>query len=61
MRKGLNRRTTAFTLWGLAAIYGLIALSIYTWPDSSGLPLIFVGASAWIAMLIFFLRIPSEG
>ena len=61
MRKGLNRRTTAFTLWGLAAIYGLIALSIYTWPDSSGLTLIFVGASAWIAMLIFFLRIPSEG
>ena len=61
MRKGLNRRTTAFTLWGFAAIYGLIAVAIYIWPDSYGLPLIQVGACAWIAMLIFFLRIPSEG
>jgi UDP-GlcNAc:undecaprenyl-phosphate GlcNAc-1-phosphate transferase len=61
MRKGLNRRVTAFTLWGLAANYGVIALSIYIWPDTLGLELILIGAALWLAQLIFFLRIPSEG
>ena len=61
MRKGLNRRITAFTLWGLAAIYGVIALVIYTWPDTLGLQVIAIGAALWLTQLIFFLRIPSEG
>jgi UDP-GlcNAc:undecaprenyl-phosphate GlcNAc-1-phosphate transferase len=61
MRKGLNRRITAFTLWGLAALYGAIALGIYIWPDTWGSQLIIVGAAMWIAKLVFFLRIPSEG
>ena len=61
MRKGLNRRTTAFTLWGFAAIYGLIAITIYTWPDTLGIQTIILGSALWIAMLIAFLRIPSEG
>ena len=61
MRKGLNRRITAFTLWGLAALYGAIALGIYIWPDTWGTQLIIVGAAMWIAKLVFFLRIPSEG
>ena len=61
MRKGLNRRITAFTLWGLAALYGAIALGIYIWPDTWGTQLIVVGAAMWLAKLVFFLRIPSEG
>ena len=61
MRTGLNRRITAFTLWGLAAFYGFIALGIYIWPDTYGSQLIIIGAAAWVAKLIFFLRIPSEG
>jgi len=61
MRKGLNRRITAFTLWGLATLYGLIAVAIYIWPDTYGLPLIITGAALWLAKLVFFLRIPSEG
>jgi UDP-GlcNAc:undecaprenyl-phosphate GlcNAc-1-phosphate transferase len=61
MRKGLNRRITAFTLWGLAAVYGAIALGIYIWPDTWGTQLIIVGAAMWLAKLFFFLRIPSEG
>jgi UDP-GlcNAc:undecaprenyl-phosphate GlcNAc-1-phosphate transferase len=61
MRKGLNRRITAFTLWGLAALYGAIALGIYIWPDTRGTQLIIVGAAMWLAKLVFFLRIPSEG
>ena len=61
MRKGFNRRITAFTLWGLAALYGAIALGIYIWPDTLGTQLIMVGAAMWLAKLFFFLRIPSEG
>jgi UDP-GlcNAc:undecaprenyl-phosphate GlcNAc-1-phosphate transferase len=61
MRVGLNRRITAFTLWGLAIFYGFIALAIYTWPDTYGLPLIIIGAALWLAKLVYFLRIPSEG
>ena len=61
MRKGLNRRVTAFTLWGLAAIYGAIALGIYIWPDTWGTQLMVIGAVMWLAKLVFFLRIPSEG
>lgn len=61
MRKGLNRRITAFTLWGLAAVYGAIALGIYIWPDTWGTQFIIVGAAMWLAKLVFFLRIPSEG
>ncbi len=61
MRKGLNRRITAFTLWGLAALYGATALGIYIWPDTWGTQLIIVGAAMWLAKLVFFLRIPSEG
>tara|TARA_B110000503_G_C7145400_1_gene412702 strand:+ start:1353 stop:2393 length:1041 start_codon:yes stop_codon:yes gene_type:complete len=61
MRKGLNRRSTAFTLWAMAAFYGLISISIYIWPDTLGLQLIVVGAVAWLSKLIYFLRIPSEG
>ncbi len=61
MRKGLNRRVTAFTLWGLAAVYGAIALGIYIWPDTLGSQLIILGAALWLLKLIFFLRIPSEG
>jgi UDP-GlcNAc:undecaprenyl-phosphate/decaprenyl-phosphate GlcNAc-1-phosphate transferase len=61
MRKGLNRRITALTLWGLAALYGAIALGIYIWPNTWGAQLIIVGAAMWLAKLVFFLRIPSEG
>jgi UDP-GlcNAc:undecaprenyl-phosphate GlcNAc-1-phosphate transferase len=61
MRKGLNRRITAFTLWGFAGVYGLIAMGIYIWPDTWGTQLTIAGAIAWLAQLIYFLRIPSEG
>jgi UDP-GlcNAc:undecaprenyl-phosphate/decaprenyl-phosphate GlcNAc-1-phosphate transferase len=61
MRKGLNRRITAFTLWGLAGIFGLIATAIYIWPDTWGTQLTIFGAITWVSMLIYFLRIPSEG
>jgi UDP-GlcNAc:undecaprenyl-phosphate GlcNAc-1-phosphate transferase len=61
MRAGLQRRATAFTLWGFAAFYGAIALAIYTWPDTLGYQLMAVGGVAWLVKLVYFLRIPSEG
>jgi UDP-GlcNAc:undecaprenyl-phosphate GlcNAc-1-phosphate transferase len=61
MRVGLSRRLTAFTLWGLAAFYGALALSIYTWPDSAGYQFMAIGAAAWLFKLVYFLRIPSSG
>ena len=61
MRAGLQRRATAFTLWGFAAFYGAIALAIYTWPDTLGYQLMALGGVAWLVKLVYFLRIPSEG
>ena len=61
VRAGLTRRVTAFTLWGLAAFYGALALAIYLWPETAGYQLMAIGAAAWTLKLIYFLRIPSEG
>lgn len=60
MRNGLHRRAAAVTLWALATIFSTLALAIYTWPDSLGYPLIAAGALSWVALLIFFLKVPSE-
>ena len=43
MRLGVQRRAAARTLWLLAAIYGLVAIAIYTWPHSLGYPLMVIG------------------
>jgi UDP-GlcNAc:undecaprenyl-phosphate GlcNAc-1-phosphate transferase len=61
MRKGLSRKVTAITLWANAGLYGALALSLYTWPDTLGIQLIVIAALMWLAELVFFLRIPSEG
>jgi UDP-GlcNAc:undecaprenyl-phosphate GlcNAc-1-phosphate transferase len=61
MRVGLSRKVTALTLWAMAAFYGAMAYSVYTWPDTLGWPLISIAAIAGLAKLTYFLRIPSEG
>jgi len=61
MRVGLSRKVTALTLWVMAAFYGAMTLAVYTWPDTLGWQLISIAVIAWIAKLVFFLRIPSEG
>jgi UDP-GlcNAc:undecaprenyl-phosphate GlcNAc-1-phosphate transferase len=61
MRIGFTRKSTAITLWALAALYGALALALYTWPDSIGTPVMFIATITWVLMLIGFLRIPSEG
>ena len=61
MRLGLQRKSTAISLWALAAYYGALALALYTWPDTYGTAILAVAAITWLAKLIGFLRIPSEG
>jgi len=61
MRIGMQRKSTAISLWALAAFYGGLALALYTWPDSYGSQILIFAAIAWIVKLIGFLRIPSEG
>jgi UDP-GlcNAc:undecaprenyl-phosphate GlcNAc-1-phosphate transferase len=61
MRIGFQRKSTAISLWALAAFYGALALALYTWPDTHGNWILAIAAITWLAKLIGFLRIPSEG
>jgi UDP-GlcNAc:undecaprenyl-phosphate GlcNAc-1-phosphate transferase len=61
MRIGFHRKSTAITLWALAAFYAGLALILYTWPDSLGNQILILATITWVAKLIGFLRIPSEG
>lgn len=61
MRLGLQRKSTAISLWALAALYAGLALALYTWPDTYGTQIVIGAAILWVAKLIGFLRIPSEG
>jgi UDP-GlcNAc:undecaprenyl-phosphate GlcNAc-1-phosphate transferase len=61
MRIGFQRKSTAISLWALAAFYGGLALALYTWPDTHGNWIIEFAAITWLLKLVAFLRIPSEG
>ncbi len=61
MRLGFQRKSTAITLWSLAAFYAALALALYTWPDTWGVQIMIFAAITWLAKLVAFLRIPSEG
>lgn len=61
MRKGLGRKSTAITLWAMAAFYGVIALALYTWPDTLGVQALVFAAVVWVGQFIYFIKIPSEG
>ena len=60
VRKGLQRKTAAISLWCLGAIFGLLAISIYTWPDTLGTQLIAATLALWILLFIWFWKVPSE-
>jgi UDP-GlcNAc:undecaprenyl-phosphate GlcNAc-1-phosphate transferase len=61
MRIGFARKSTAISLWALAGFYAALALALYTWPDTHGDLILGIAAFAWLAKLVGFLRIPSEG
>ena len=59
VRKGLTRKTAAYVLWGLAAIYGSLAYLVCCALTDLALPTILLSAATWLALLIIFLRIPA--
>ena len=60
VRKGLQRKSAAISLWALGAIFGGLAIAIYTWPQIAGTQLIIGTLILWIALFIWFWGIPSE-
>ncbi len=60
IRLGFQRDDAAMTLWFAAAFFCLIALGIYMWPVRFGYQLMAIGGIAWVGLMIFFFRVPSE-
>jgi UDP-GlcNAc:undecaprenyl-phosphate GlcNAc-1-phosphate transferase len=60
VRIGFERKDAALALWFGAAFFCLIALGIYMWPVRFGYQLMGIGSIAWVGLLIFFFRVPSE-
>lgn len=60
MRLGFARDDAAMTLWFAAGYFCLLALGIYLWPVRFGYQLMGLGGISWVALLIFFFRVPSE-
>jgi UDP-GlcNAc:undecaprenyl-phosphate GlcNAc-1-phosphate transferase len=59
MRKGLNKQSTAFALWGAQAVFVCAALAVYQWTSVIGTQLIIAAGVAWLAAFVWFWRIPS--
>jgi UDP-GlcNAc:undecaprenyl-phosphate GlcNAc-1-phosphate transferase len=57
MRIGMHRKYAAITLWAASGVYGLLAYAIYQSQNSA---FAFAAGAGWVALLVFFLRIPSE-
>jgi UDP-GlcNAc:undecaprenyl-phosphate GlcNAc-1-phosphate transferase len=60
MRVGLTQKNAAITLWAATSVFCAAGLGIYYWPDNLGLPLIIGAGAIWTALLVWFLRIPSQ-
>jgi len=57
MRIGIHRKYAAITLWAASGVYGLLAYAIY---QTENLIFAYIAGAGWVALLLFFLRIPSE-
>jgi UDP-GlcNAc:undecaprenyl-phosphate GlcNAc-1-phosphate transferase len=57
MRIGMHRKYAAITLWAASGVYGLLAYAIY---QSQNSLYAYIAGAGWVAMLVFFLRVPSE-
>jgi UDP-GlcNAc:undecaprenyl-phosphate GlcNAc-1-phosphate transferase len=57
MRIGMHRKYAAITLWAASGVYGLLAYAIY---QSQNSLYAYIAGAGWVALLVFFLRIPSE-
>ena len=59
MRKGLGRKSTAYVLWGMAALFGVVAYLASCVTTSLAVPAIYLAAAIWLVLLVTFLRIPA--
>ena len=59
MRKGLGRRSTAYVLWGMAALFGVVAYLACCVTTPLAVPTIYLAAAIWLVLLVTFLRIPA--
>lgn len=59
IRRGMNRKSAAFALWGLSGAFGLSSVVIYKFSELLGKPLVVFNLVAWILLFILFTRIPS--
>jgi len=57
MRIGIHRKYAAITLWAASGLYGLLAYAIY---QSQNSIFAYIAGAGWVALLVFFMRIPSE-
>lgn len=60
IRKGMNRKSAAFALWGLSGTFGISSVLIYKFSELLGRPLVVLNLCAWILLFILFIRIPSS-
>jgi UDP-GlcNAc:undecaprenyl-phosphate GlcNAc-1-phosphate transferase len=58
VRIGFTHRTAAFVLWSASGICAAFAYLIYEYPNQFGNEIVLGTSIAWLAALIFFLRIP---
>jgi UDP-GlcNAc:undecaprenyl-phosphate GlcNAc-1-phosphate transferase len=59
VRKGLSRRVTAYALWSLAALFGVVAFIACCATSSLAIPTIYLASLLWLVLLVIFLRIPA--
>jgi UDP-GlcNAc:undecaprenyl-phosphate GlcNAc-1-phosphate transferase len=59
IRRGMNRKSAAITLWGLSGAFGISSVLMYKFSDILGKPLLSVNAIALIILFVVFIRIPS--
>ena len=59
VRKGLERRVTAYVLWGMAAVFGAVAFLACSVTSTLIIPAIYLAGAIWVLLLITFLRIPA--
>jgi UDP-GlcNAc:undecaprenyl-phosphate GlcNAc-1-phosphate transferase len=59
VRKGLDRKSAAIILWALGSLFGLFAISIYSWPGTLGTYLIAGALALWVFLFKWFWKIPS--
>jgi UDP-GlcNAc:undecaprenyl-phosphate GlcNAc-1-phosphate transferase len=57
MRIGMHRKYAAITLWAASGVYGLLAYATY---QSQNSLYAYIAGAGWVALLVFFLRVPSE-